>query len=100
MSALFVRGKDFEELEKKVANLEARIDQLVESQKLLQEQNRNTRDRLERLVQENETLKEKVNASVKTNANTNTRKDGELRSEEMIQKAHDAVKEFLRPLTQ
>jgi chromosome segregation ATPase len=103
MSALFDGGRKVEELESAVArmtetinSMEARITGLEETITFVQEQNTNTRDRIERLQEEVRGLREKSEVSVLSSA----RKDVGNRTEEAIEKARNAVNEYLKPLTE
>ena len=95
MSPFFVDPKKFEEALETIRKLESKTQQLEEMVGILEKDNGTLRSQVEKLTLELTDIKEKVDTSVLVTA----KKDVENVTDEMIEKARDAVSEYLKPLT-
>lgn len=95
MSSLFVSGKQFEELEAMIHQLESKIETIERGFEFLEKENGTLRTHLEELAAENREIKKKLEASVLTSA----KNDVLEKTDEMVEKARQAVNEYFKPVT-
>jgi len=96
MSSFLVTGKRFEEAQARIKDLESRIELIEQGIELLEKEDAMLRRQLDKLTSENKELRERLEVSVLSSA----KREVESKTDEMVKKAHEAVKEYLKPLTE